>query len=326
MEKCKGCGIVLQNQDSNQIGYTRNIEHDLCERCFRIRNYSDYKVTVKDNQDYIEILKKIDQTKDLVVLVIDIFLLNQELVRLSELLHNPILLVLTKRDVLPLRVADEKLLHYMNQYHLNIVDEVVISSTKNYHFDELYTKIKKHQVSKNVYVVGFTNAGKSTMINQMLYHYSNENTVLTTSLMPSTTLDQIFVYFDDTLTLIDTPGLLVPKSLMNQVSGKELKRILPKKEIKPITYQIKKKQRIFIDDFVSFDIDEGNDITIYMSNQLCIQRTYALDQRENMRKISVLNDEDVVFEGLGFIHVKKATTLNVYTNYDMLIYTRKKLI
>ena len=43
MNKCIGCGDIL---DSN---------NNLCERCFRIRNYNEYKHVFKDNFDYSSI-------------------------------------------------------------------------------------------------------------------------------------------------------------------------------------------------------------------------------------------------------------------------------
>ena len=58
MNKCIGCGDL-----------TKRV---LCERCFRIKNYNDYKIVSKTNNDFIPILKSINE-KDLVVLVVDLF-------------------------------------------------------------------------------------------------------------------------------------------------------------------------------------------------------------------------------------------------------------
>ena len=328
MKKCSGCGVYLQTDDEELEGYTKNIQKDLCERCFRIRNYSEYKVIAKDNDEYIHILKEVNKTNDLVVFVVDIFLLNHGLEMIKNYLKNPILLVLTKRDLLPLKVKDQKLLSYMDNYDIKVVDKEIISSYKNYNFDELLSKIKQYQKSKNVYVVGFTNAGKSTMINKLLYHYSTSKTTLTTSLMPSTTLNQIEVALDDNTTLIDTPGLLVKNSLMNYLDGDQLNKVLPKKEIKPITYQIKSNQWIVIDDLCMLDIPKGTDITIYLSNELKVNRYYKGVQTEDFlsKKIKIKKDHDLVLEGLGFIHFKEEATIMVYLKYDMDVYTRKKLI
>ena len=79
MCKCIGCGVLLQNEDSNALGYTRNILNKFCERCFRINNYNDYKFVVKDNADFINILTDINKTNDLVVLVVDLFNINKNI-------------------------------------------------------------------------------------------------------------------------------------------------------------------------------------------------------------------------------------------------------
>ena len=42
MNKCTGCGAVLQNIDTTKEGYVVNLDNKLCERCFRIKNYNEY--------------------------------------------------------------------------------------------------------------------------------------------------------------------------------------------------------------------------------------------------------------------------------------------
>ena len=58
MNKCEGCGALLQNVDKLKEGYTTNLDNPLCNRCFRIRHYNDYQLIEKDNDYYISILKK----------------------------------------------------------------------------------------------------------------------------------------------------------------------------------------------------------------------------------------------------------------------------
>ena len=268
MCKCIGCGVVLQDNNSELLGYTKNLNHKLCERCFRIRNYNDYKFVIKDNNDFINILKNVSTTNDLVVLVVDLFNINKNIIDIGKYLNNNILLVLTKRDILPKSCYDKKFIEYFNNYNLNVIDSVIISSSKNYNFDELYNKINNYKKSNKVYVVGFTNSGKSTMINKILYNYSNNNTVITTSNLPSTTIDSINVNVNDTLTLIDTPGLLDEGDIINFIDSSTLKRIIPNKELKPITYQIKTKQSILVEDLVRIDVKEINSVTLYISNTL----------------------------------------------------------
>ena len=65
--------------------------------------------------------------------------------------------------------------------------------------------INKYRMYKNVYVVGNTNAGKSTLINKIIDNYSIDKSLITISNMPSTTLDQIKIPIKDYI-LIDILG------------------------------------------------------------------------------------------------------------------------
>lgn len=330
MKKCNGCGAILQKENPELEGFVREAnfdKSDICERCFRIKNYGDYKQVEKSNIDFINILKKINDTNDLVVLVIDIFGMNKDMKEIIKHLSNDILLVFTKRDVLPLSVSDEKLLDYADKLDITYIDKLIVSSNKNYEFDRLIESIKTYQKSKNVYIVGYTNAGKSTMINKLIYNYSDLKSDVTTSILPSTTLNTIEIKLDDTLTLIDTPGILDEGSMINFVDAKTIKKMLPIKEIKPITYQVRGKQYICIDSLVDIEVEDNN-LTFFFSNQLKIDRFYKEKRNLKLKQniIRVKENEDVVIEGLGFIKVTKNGILKVYTINGVDVYTRESLI
>ena len=82
----------------------------------------------------------------------------------------------------------------------------------------------KYKHSNNVYVVGYTNAGKSTMINRFIHNYVKSPGMITTSIIPSTTIDNISVKISDELTLIDTPGILKDGSIINYVNYDMMKK------------------------------------------------------------------------------------------------------
>ena len=325
MSKCIGCGVTLQNTNKEKLGYTINLDNNLCERCFRIRNYNEYSKVLKDNNDYIEILKNINST-DLVILVVDLFNISPNLENISKYLKNDILLVLNKRDILPKSCYNGKILNYFDNLNINIKDKIIISSKKNYNMDLLYSRINELKKSKKVYVVGFTNSGKSTLINKIIYNYSDNNDVITTSNLPSTTIDSIEVKINEELILIDTPGLLNNGDIIDYVDGDMLKKIIPDKEIKPITYQITKKCSILIDNILKLDVEDVN-FTMYISNKLKIDKTFKQKETNLVKKeIQVKKGTDLVVQGLTFITFNKNTTLTIYTKEGVNIYTRKKFI
>lgn len=324
MNKCLGCGALLQYDNPDIEGYTSKLDSKYCERCFKIKNYGEYKSVIKDNNTFLNILKEINPNS-LVLLVTDIFNLPENFDFINNI-KNPILFVLTKRDILPKSIYEERLLEYMNNYNLNILDKIIVSSNNNYGLDELIEKIKRYETNNSVYVVGYTNAGKSTLINKLIYNYSNNLPTITTSLLPSTTLNSIEIKFDDELTLIDTPGILEENSIDNFIDVKMLKKITPKNTIKPITYQVNKKQFIYIDDLVKLEL-ENNNITIFVSNNLNVERLFKNKESDlEVKVIEVLPNTDLVISGLGFIKFTKREKIKVSVLKGVKIYIRKSFI
>lgn len=327
-KKCVGCGAIMQ-YDNNEIeGYISKEKYQdssICERCFRIKNYGDYKNIVKDNETFVNILNKISE-KDLVLFVMDLFNLPKDVDIIKSNIKSNILLVLTKRDILPKSIYEERLLSYVDKYNLNVVDRIIVSSNKNYHFDELIDKINKYKTSDKVYVVGFTNAGKSTLINKIIYNYSSDSPQITTSLLPSTTLNSIYIKFND-ITFVDTPGLLSEGNIENIVDINLLKKINPKTEIKPITYQIKSKQSIVVEDVLKIDLSNNN-VTIFMSNDLKIERYYKSKEMPALdtKTIKIKANHDLVVSGLGFIKFTKDEVITVNTLKNVNVYVRNSLV
>lgn len=329
---CIGCGVKLQDENMREIGYTTSIENDICTRCFRMKNYGEYQVVVKSNEEYIEILKSVNDTKDLVIYMVDLLNISKDISLIREYFDNKLLLVLNKRDILPKSIKNEKIIEYFKKMGLDFQDIVITSPKKNYNIDELLLKIKKYKTSRNVYVVGHTNVGKSTLINTLMKNYSEYESELTISPLPSTTLNKVSIKLSDDLILIDTPGLVDSGNIANYVDSETLKKISPKKEIKPKTYQLKKDQCLIIDDIFRIDYVEGdkNSFTIFVSNDLKIKR-FNMNKHDDLKElfkheIEVGYHQDVVINGLGFIKIVEKAKINVYINKDVEVFIRDSLI
>lgn len=329
---CLGCGVKLQDENVLEIGYTTSLENELCQRCFRMKNYGEYQIVVKNNDEYISILKSINNTNDLVLYVVDVLNMEEDLAKIKEYINNNMILVLNKRDAIPKSVKDDKIIEYIKNLNIDFKDIIMISSKKNYNIDYLLNRIKYYQTSKNVYVVGNTNSGKSTLINTLMKNYSDNDYQLTMSAMPSTTLNKVSIELNDYLTLIDTPGLVDSGSIVNYVDETALKKLVPKKEIKPKTYQIKEGECLIIDDLVRIDYEEGskNSFTIYMSNDLKVKRLNGLkhDDLKELNKISFETNhyEDIVINGMGFIKIVDPGKVSIYIDQKINVFKRKSLI
>lgn len=331
-KKCLGCGVELQDENMLLDGYTVNLENDLCQRCFRLKNYGEYQATTKTNEEYQQILEAVGKTKDLVVYVTDVLNVEQDLYDIRKFLPNKILLVLNKRDVIPKSVKDEKLIQYFKDKYDFFNDIVVVSCEKNMNIDHLLNRIKFFQVTKQVYVVGHTNAGKSSLINKLIKNYSDSKQELTISPLPSTTLNLINIEINDYLTIIDTPGLIDEGSITNYVDNELLKVITPKKEIKTKTYQLRRGQSIIIGDLVRIDYVDGekNSFTLYISNDIKTKRIISSrhDDLKNLAKrtYQLPFNQDIVIKGLGFIKVVNRGVVDIYLNLRVETFLRDNLI
>ena len=332
-KRCKGCGVLLQDENVLLEGYTTSLDNDICQRCFRMKNYGEYQVITKSNEEYLDILRGVGETKDLVLYVTDLLNIEENIQEIRNIISNKMILKKKKKDVLPKSVKEEKIIKYFDSLNINFEEVIVISVNKNYNIDTLLKKIKLHQTSKNVYVVGHTNAGKSSLINKLIKNYSDNVQELTMSPLPSTTLNTVNININDYLTLIDTPGLVENGSILNYVDEDLVKKISPKKEIKPKTYQIKKNQSIIIEDLIRIDYVEGerNSFTLFISNDLKVRRLLNLTNNEELKDLNKITyemkyNEDLVVEGLGFIKIVNKGIIDLYINKNVNTFTRKSLI
>lgn len=333
IKKCMGCGTVLQDENILKEGYTTSLDNDICQRCFRMKNYGEYQVVTKSNEEYLSILKSVGETKDLVLYITDLLNLDKNLEELRNYIPNKMILVLNKKDALPKSVKENKLIKYIENKNMNFEDIIVVSANKNYNIDYLLKRIKYLQTSKNVYVIGHTNVGKSSLINKLIKNYSDNCQELTMSPLPSTTLNTIQIEINDHLTLIDTPGVVDNGSILNYVDSKMVKKISPNKEIKPKTYQLRKNQSIVIEDLIRIDYTEGekNSFTLYLSNGLKVKRFLNSSNKDdlhnlNKKSFDIKYGEDLVINGLGFIKIVEKAKIDVYTLNNVDIFTRKSLI
>lgn len=331
IKKCVGCGSTLQSTVATKSGYisSKTIEDALyCERCFKIINYGECDI-INEKKDFEKIINNINSDDSAVVYLVDVLNINIEEINYLKKFKNKLIVLLTKKDVLPKSVKEKKIINYFKENYYNSNEIMCVSSFKKYNIDKFLEILKIKEINK-IYVVGFTNAGKSTFINTLLSSV-NEKSMITTSAVPNTTCDFINIKIGD-LTIIDTPGFISKNSIYNYLNINEVLKIIPRKEIKVKTYQIKENQTIIIDNILRIDYlsKKSNSFSFYMNNNLNYKRM-KIETTDSLkvlpkRNINIKGKEDLVIGGLGFIKITNPCDIVVYTLDENIISVRKNMI
>ena len=188
-------------------------------------------------------LKPLRDQKLMAVLLVDVAdVTGSFLPRVRDLIGgNPIILVATKKDLLPRGTSDAHVLHWLVDRlssRLNIVDAHLVSSRTGEGVEEAARAIMIERKGRDTFVLGAANVGKSLFVGSFLEHALGARTkrLPISSPTPGTTLKLIGIdCFDGGSMLFDTPGLHLAHRLTASLLPDELKAIQPRGKIKPYT-------------------------------------------------------------------------------------------
>lgn len=283
--RCSGCGILLQSEHPGKPGFAPeqalSREPVICQRCFRIKNYNESSSVTVEQDEFLRLLAQIGQKEALVIHIVDLFDFQGSLISgLQRFVgSNPVLLAVNKTDLLPKVTNWNKVRNWVQKeakdMGLKVEDVILCSAKQNSGFDRLLDAIAERRGDRDVYVVGATNVGKSTLINRLIRDYSDLEQELTVSRYPGTTLDMVHIPLDDGRAIIDTPGIVYPSRYSELVAPSDLAVLMPEKTLKPAVYQLNEGQTLFFGGFGRFDFIQGErqSFTCFISGRLSIHRT-----------------------------------------------------
>ncbi len=366
---CIGCGAVLQSTAEDKAGYvpssvlkreSSELQDVYCRRCFRLRHYNEVSDVELTDDDFLRMLNEISSKDALIVNLVDVFDLNGTVVSGMQRFagDNPLIIVGNKIDLVPNVISHGKIRQWLTEQVQSVglrpKEVAIVSALQSDSVKDLLKIINKERRGRDVYVVGTTNVGKSTLINQIINIATESKDVITTSYFPGTTLGSIEIPLDDGSHLIDTPGIVQRTNLTHYLSGRELKTIIPRKELKPSVYQLNEGQTVFFDGLARFDYVEGNGkqpFVFYASNDLQLHRTklenaeelyerqlgkllsppteYTAETFPKLRKHEFVIDAptDVVVSGLGWVAIHDANTkVAMWAPEGVDVYLRKAMI
>ncbi len=292
MSKCIGCGIKLQNENINALGYTKKLDNLYCERCFKTIHYNkEIKVS---NQDNYQIVDKINKLGLFTIFITDILHLNEELIKLFKSFNNKKVLVINKSDIIPKNLKLEHLtLNIKESYNINNDIFFISAKSKN----NINKIIKLIEENKKVILCGETSSGKSTLINSLT------DSLLTTSKYNNTTLDFIKIKYLDYI-IYDSPGFIV-----SNFKNVEKYRLLTK------TLNSK-----YIYDIGGIKITGDGNITLFLPHDYLLSS--KKDNSSLKYELDIKSVSDIILPNGGFIFIKNNMKLKVSQELEI----RKSII
>ncbi|KPM03212.1 50S ribosome-binding GTPase-like protein 1 [Sarcoptes scabiei] len=187
---CSGCGAHLHCTSTNIPGFIpvekfklfneAELSSQICQRCEFLRKFNVSLNVNVDDEEYPKIISKICSKKALIILLIDLLdfpcSLWPGITNLIGEKHR-IYIVGNKIDLLPKddrfylerikKSLKETLRLYINRA-AKIRDVSLISAKTGYGIDNLVTKLLRDIKNEDIFLIGCTNSGKSTLFNALM--------------------------------------------------------------------------------------------------------------------------------------------------------------
>lgn len=288
--RCNSCGVVLQSNDPNLPGY---IPSDLfkedsdrviyCNDCYRDLQINIGKSSHQIDSDTLKVLDDAVASDALVCYVVDLFAfngtINQALA--NKIKNNEVLVIGNKRDLFSSSVKDSSLKAFLKERFLAVgikpVNVILVSATKNYNIHDFTKEIIKRRKRHDVYLIGSSLSGKSSIIDALLTVFKNtSNREIKSETYPDTRLRILSIPFDNSSTLYEIPGFVSDDSVQNLVEKDVAKLIIPKKGIKIEKKRISKGETLLLGGLAFYSLVEGAS---------CIANVYTSENVE-LKKVS----------------------------------------
>lgn len=281
IKDCPGCGLQKQIRENQTY----------CEDCFKAIHYGNIHNALINYtfEDIVESFDEDDATNRHFYLVVDFLFLRTNLIKgINKFIKKENLtIIVNKIDVIPKSIPIQKINKWVSNIlkkeKIEVRNTLYLSAMKNHGIDLINQDILNR--NKNVGFIGYSNVGKSTIITK-LAKVNGLKTFNMISHTIGTTKGKIEFQMDNGISVMDFPGLLNHSSNQNYLSPFQLKRVMPKNEIRVKNYTVQDQRFLMIDNYFFFYIKthEKGSFQTWFSNALKIDNRNYPSFKENLEQ------------------------------------------
>lgn len=323
--RCNNCGEILQSDNINLPGYIPSlIQKDTnrvlyCENCYQKRKVNRGELSSSIDDNSFKILSDARKNNSLIVLIIDIFSFNGVIKKtIIDLIKDiPLIIVANKKDLLPLKSNDEQIIKFIksrfNEYEIEPLDILIISTNKGYNFEAIKEKIKNHAENKNVYIIGEKGSGKTAIINRLLKTYKNTtNRPIQTSKYKDIDVKVLTMPIDEHTNAYELDGFSLDDSIYGALERNIVSRyILLKKCVKARKFHLKEGDTLLLGGIAMIALKQGDnsEIKAYFNDKIEIKKM-PLSKEKIFFKTNLINKNLLPVSDL----------LQDFSNFDLFQY------
>ncbi len=300
---CYGCGINLQTKDKEEKGYIPDVKKDspYCMRCYKLIHYGKNSELI-DVKKTEELINNINKDNIFTIFLTDYLSINKEVINTYKSIKGNKLFLISKYDLIKEEIKEYEILNTLKKSYEIKEDILFISSKENYKVKELLNYLKRNNINIT-YLVGATNSGKSSLINNLIDLTKTKINKTTTSKNINTTIDFIRVNLNGDLTVIDSPGFSLPEVTLT-------------KKIKKIIYQMKKDEVLKIEEFY-LKVSDNTSLILYLKDDIKINKHFKEVKFND--EIKLKDNDEIIINNYGIIKTKNKCNIKMHNilNYEI---------
>ena len=300
--RCHRCGKILQSDDPKAVGYTNpqilaEAEANssmivYCDECHDILvAMNNTKLSDEVDEQILKILDDAVASDGVILWVVDLFAFNGTLKEnlVNKVKNLDVYVIGTKRDLFPKTIKDETFQNYINErfneYGITPKNIIIVGNELNETYAKLIERLQKARQAHDVYMIGTTTSGKTSVINRCLKSYKNKTKrPIRTITYPKTSVQVLEIPLSNSSFLYELPGISNDTSAVSKVEKDVQKIITPKKGIQTPTFTMDDRSSLLVGGLGVFSFMRGKPtkVKLYIADEVEFKKISTSKVREFM--------------------------------------------